>query len=623
MRINHLLPVTFLVCLLTVAPATRAQDVGIAEGHATVQAQSTLVLIDVTATDGKHNPVHQLTPADFTILEDGKPQTLKVFEEHEAGPPAPFPPGPKLVPGTFTNYSPAPPRGALNILLFDKLNTPMNSQTYVRDQVLKYLKQAPPGTRMAIFSLTMNLKMLQGFTSDPELLRSLVAGKKVAADGSPLLNNQMDGDNPGSDDDMQMDAASLAPDAATVMANLQQFEAEQQSYQTQFRLQYTLDALNQLARYLSNLPGRKNLIWFSGSFPINILPDGNLQDPFMVTASAEDEYRQTVDLLSRGQVAVYPIDARGLMVTPMYSASQAGSNIRSPQAFANAQAKFSQKTSSEHDTMEQMAEQTGGKAYVDTNGLAEAVQNAIETGANYYTVAYSPTNQKWNGGFRKIVVKVNQPGVNLTYRRGYYADDPDKPVQNNKAQSAQGQKGQPAAAPYNSLSTAMMHGAPDPTQLVFVTAVRPSADNESAAVTGNQLGKDVHGPFRRYMVVFAIKPSQLNFTTEQDGSHHCGLEFVTFVYDANGDVINEQTNGMVTSIPDSKFADTMKRDFIYRQQISVPVKGEYYFRIGMRDRNSDNVGALEVPVESVPKQQPATAVPASGAATKQTGTKQN
>jgi VWFA-related protein len=615
MRVDRFLPATILVCFPLAAATARAQAAPVqAAGQPVVQAQATLVLVDVTVTDDKHNPVHQLTPADLTIFEDGQPQTLKAFEEHAAGRPAAFPVGPKLAPGAFTNFSAAPPRGALNILLFDKLNTPLTAQGYVRDQVLKYLKEAPSGTRIAIFALTTDLKMLQGFTSDPELLRGMVEGKKNGLSSSPLMNNAVDGDNPG-DDDLAMDAASTQPDAATVMANLQQFEAEQQSFQLRLRQRYTLDALNDLARYMSNLPGRKNLIWFSGSFPINILPDGDLQNPFSIVDSADDEFRQTVDLLSRSQVAVYPVDARGLMVAPMFNASSSGSSFaKNPRAFGNADAKWTQKTAGEHDTMKEMAEETGGRAFVNTNGLTEAVQTAIEAGSNYYTIAYSPTNEKWDGGFRRIQVKVDRPGVTLGYRRGYYADDPNKPVQGLPPQSAQAQNGQPAAPPYSAMRAAMMHGSPDPTQIVFVADVRPTTtDSETVAMQSNQLGKNVQGPFRRYSITFAVNPSQVNFAAGKDGVHHCGLEFVTLVYDANGALVNQQANGIVTSIPDERFADSMKGDFIYRQQISVPVKGEYYFRIGMRDRNTDNVGALEIPIAAVAQLRPAAAAAASPA----------
>ena len=214
----------------------------------------------------------------------------------------------------------------------------MTAQANVRSQMMKYLKEAHPGTRMAIFGLTTRLIMLQGFTSDPELLSDVLNGKKGLPKASVAMTDQVNGDNPGADDpvmDMAQDVADAMgndPDAAQMVANIQQFEAETQSFLLQTRARLTLDAMNQLARYLGALPGRKNLIWFSGSFPINILPDGDLQNPFGVVASSEDEFRETTDLFARSQVAVYPIDARGLMVTPMLNAQNSGSKFaRTPE----------------------------------------------------------------------------------------------------------------------------------------------------------------------------------------------------------------------------------------------------------------------------------------------------
>lgn len=574
----------------------------------TIRTTSDLVVVDVVASDSQQNPVHQLTAADFTVLEDGKPQTVKVFEEHQTQPSAPLPPAPKFDPGIFTNYSVAPVNGALNILLLDKLNTPLDAQTVVRDQVLKYLKDVPPGTRIAIFSLTTSLRLLQGFTTNPEVLRALVAGKKGNQGASPLMNNAAEGDQPGADDTMYdtlADGLGNDPNAAMMLANLQQFEAEQQSFQLQLRTRYTLDALNQLARYLSALPGRKNLIWFSGSFPISILPDSDLQNPFAVVASAADEFRETVDLLARSQVAVYPIDARGLMTAPMLSASQTGSTMnRKPNGFANANTKWFEQTSEEHGTMQQMAEATGGRAFVNTNGLKEAVQKAVESGSNYYTIAYTPTNRKWNGDFRKIQVKLDRPGVTLAYRRGYFADDPNAPERQNQPPSAKSDPGQ-----YSALRAAMLHGGPDPTELIFEASVRPaSTDAEPALVPGNQAGKKVSGPFRRYAVMFAVNPKEVTWTTDPGGAHLCTLEFVTMVYDSDGTQINAQYNGIHAAIPEARFASIQSGALKYMQQISVPAKGEYYLRLGIRDGASDHVGAVELPVAAVAKL-PAAAVP--------------
>jgi VWFA-related protein len=569
-----------------------------------LRANADLVLVDVTVNDAQQNPVHHLLATDFTVLEDGKPQILKVFEEHAAGPPARLSTAPRFRPGMFSNFTPVPETGTLNILLFDKLNTPMNAQSEVRDQVLKYLKEAPPGTRMAIFSLTTELKLLQGFTSNPELLRALVLGKKGNPGASPLMNDAMNGDEPGADDlmmDTITDALGNDPDAATIEANLQQFEAEQQSFQLQLRARYTLDALNQLARYMSNLPGRKNLIWFSGSFPVSILPDPDLQNPFAIVASAEDEFKETVELLSRSQVAVYPIDARGLMTEPMLNANNSGrAYANNPSAYAKNSAKFFQQTSEEHGTMDQMALATGGKSFVNTNDLKAAIEKAVDAGSNYYTLAYTPVNRNWNGAFRKIEVKLDRPGMTLAYRRGYFAEDPLGPSHRNVAESVK-----PDPTQYSAIRAAMMRGGPDPTELIFVADVRPSsADTEPELAQGNQASKKLSGPYRRYSVIFLTNPREVNWTPTPDGAHHCALEFLTFVYDADGKLVNMQTNGISASIAADKFSALLQQNLQYRQQISVPAKGEYYLRIGMRDTGTDRVGALELPVAAVAKLPP-------------------
>jgi VWFA-related protein len=359
-----------------------------------------------------------------------------------------------MPPGFFTNWTPTPPNNAVNILLLDTLNTPLQDQSFVHDQLKQYLKTTKPGARIAIFGLTTRLNLLQGFTSDPELLKTAINQKKLQA--SPLLDDPVGGGNglqPLSD---TVSSFGNASEIADILTNLKQFDAEQQSFQFQLRARYTLDALNQLARYLSGIPGRKNLIWFSGSFPINILPDGDLQDPF------EDEFRDTTNLLTLNQVAVYPVDARGLMVSPIFNAANSGSQYgRDRTAASKEEAKFFQQTAAEHATMLKMAEQTGGKAFINTNGLSQAVASAIDAGSNYYTLAYSPTNTKWNGTFRKIQVNLQQRGYTLSYRRGYYADDPDGPTKHYGATTTT-----PTTKPADPMNAAMMRGGPDPTQII-------------------------------------------------------------------------------------------------------------------------------------------------------------
>jgi VWFA-related protein len=585
------------------APASSKQPI------TTLHTRTDLVVIDVVVTDKGQNPIHDLKQSDFTLLEDGKPQQIKSFEEHHSLPPAEaakLEPMPKLAPGYFTNYSPVPANGAINVLLLDALNTPMKDQSFVRAQLLEYLKNSPKGVRVAIFGLTTHLIMLQGFTSDPEVLKAAVSGK-AGPKGSVLLNDAVSG---GSNVDNSMSEAMQEfggsdPSSAQILANVQQFEAQAASFQLQLRAQYTLDAMNQLARYLVSLPGRKNLIWFSGSFPLNILPDGDLQDPFAAMMSAEDEYRETTNLLARSQVSVYPIDARGLFNNPAFDASQSGRAIaRSPQGAAKAVSQFNDQTNGEHATMFAMAEDTGGRAFVNTNALSVAVGKAIEAGSNYYTLSYSPSDPKWQGQYRKIQVKLPQPGLNLAYRHGYYADDPDTPPKRGQESAAT------APTRSSAINIALMRGAPDPTQITVEGRILPaSTATEETVAPKNEINPDpklkIKGPYKRYVLDLAVDPGNVKFViTPSDGNYHCAIEFVTLIYDHDGNIINTAHEKVTPTLPPAAYASVRKTGASFHQEISVPVKGEYFMRTAVHDLLTDRVGGIEVPIAAVAKLAP-------------------
>ena len=572
----------------------------------TLKATTQLVIVDVTVTDSHRRPVHNLKASDFVVLEDNVSQNIKAFEEHASAkdPTAKPLQLPRMPPGVFTNLSPVPPRETLNVLLLDTLNTPLSDQVFARAQIKQYLKNAPAGTRIAIFGLASRLYLLQGFTSNPDTLRAAVDGKS-SSKASPVLNDAVGGGNGDVPLSQQYDDAFGTlpqPEIAERISQLKQFEAEQQSYELQLRARYTLDSLNQLARYLSGLPGRKNLIWFSGSFPINILPDGDLKNPFAIVASSEDEFRATINLLARSQVAVYPVDARGLMTSPLLSASDSSTSRYArpdPTVFSKDQAKFYDQLAGEHSTMQRMAEQTGGHAFIDRNDLSRAVSNAIDTGSNYYTIAYSPADTKWDGRYRKIQVRMPQNGLTLSYRRGYYADDP---------QSSHRSSASPAAATqpmdtYDPMRAAMMHGAPDPTQIIFQVRVVPaSAATEDTLDPGTAAGPDaskLKPPYRRYNIIFAADPRHIRFTQSAEGNYAAQMQFVTYVYDRDGQLVARAGNEIHTSLSRAEYAALFRGGLHFVQQISVPDKGNYYLRIGVHDMDGDRAGAVEFPVTAV------------------------
>jgi VWFA-related protein len=211
------------------------------------------------------------------------------------------------------------------VLLLDELNTRLEDREFVRLSMLQYVASMPPGTSLAIYALGSRLRLVQNFTSDvAQLTQALQSPKKAK--------------------NIPIEVANVGP-------------------------QITLAAIEQLAQYLGAIPGRKNLIWFAGSFPISFDPGASL---------------------SAARVAVYPVDAEGLHGLPGFDASIGG--MGDGAAIARAlDAKFRNENPTRQGMMKDIATATGGHAFLDTNGFKEAVANIIENGSNYYTIGYQPT----------------------------------------------------------------------------------------------------------------------------------------------------------------------------------------------------------------------------------------
>jgi VWFA-related protein len=599
----------------------QAPDAMAPAGATVLHTGTQLVIVDVTVEDKNGHPIHGLKREDFAVTESQNPQAVPYFEEHtnqtaeQAG--QELPPMP---PGTFTDYTSVPPNGALNILLLDSLNTPTSDQAYVRDQLRQYVRKAKPGTRIAIFGLSRSLFLLQGFSSDQHVLKDAVEHKLIARSSSLLDDPTGSGSAPDAPSDITSSAISSGNDAdmnaslSSVLSAMREFEAQENAFQTQLRIQYTLDAFNLLAHYLSAFPGRKNLIWFSGSFPLDILPDPTLNNGFSVMENNDPEFRETTNLLSRAQVAVYPIDARGLMADPTFSAATGKRDLT-----GKGSAAFSQSQDSEHMTMSQIAEETGGKAFYNTNDLATSVQSAIDSGSNYYTLMYSPRDRDWNGEYRQIRVALNgnlqAAGYHLTYRRGYYADDPNRP--SKSATNATTTAGNIASTSKGDTyaRAAMAHGAPTPEDILFKVRVLPHETSVEQTLAPTNNADPIHPikpPFRLFDVDIAAVADDFKLTLDPDGRHTGAIEFTVLLYDNDGLLLNATGKTVQLDLT----ADTYKRFLTGVKaflQISVPVKGgDDFLRIGIHDIPSHHFGVVEIPIASVARLAP---LPAAAAAT--------
>jgi VWFA-related protein len=575
---------------------------------------SVVLSVVVQGQDGQ--PVRGLKSQNFRVTEGGVAQTIAHMEEHSSQvSPLTAPSFPSLPPGTFTNYTPIAAGETLNILLIDALNTPLKDRSFIRSQLVQYARHADPNTRIAVFGLANRLILLQGFTSGPSALRDVVERKLIARVPStadqPVADQQL-GSNPSTaPSSLASPTVKGSPPAVIVAANLRAFEEELGAMETAFRVQYTLDAFNTLAHYLGVFPGRKNLIWFSGSFPFNIVPNPSLQHPFNVADTDADELRETVKLLTRAQVAVYPVDARSLIAASATKTTP-GSHAHS---LSIDQSKVNQSPTAEHAMMEAIAASTGGRAFYNPESLADAVNSAVAAGSNYYTLTYSPTNPDDDGSYRPIHVDpigvAAEQHLQFSYRRGNYSGDatshPAKESKNSPATAAE----QGRAAAY--VHAAMSRGAPAPEDLLFRVRVLPaSATTETALAPNNQLAPVLpsKGPFRRFDLDFLSLPGELTFAQQPDGRRVAKVEFLAYVFDTEGNLLATAGQGL-TLEPKTNDESKLARSLIrYHLEVSVPDRAETFLRIGMRDVTTNRFGVIEIPTSAVTFLPPATYAPA-------------
>ncbi len=257
--------------------------------------------------------------------------------------------------------------------------------------------------------------------------------------------------------------------------------------------------------------------------------------------------------------------------------------------------------------MQEMADATGGRAFLNTNGLAQAVATAISEGSNFYTLTYTPSDLVRDGKFRKIKVQLAQKGLNLSYRHGYYADDPEKnpPSQEGKPAKAAGitdaaVTGEPTM--FQTLRAAISRGSPTPTEILLKVSVRPvgpPGQTEDNPAPGNVLDGKIHGPFRRYSINYAVSPSDITFLRGSDGIVRAGFELATFVFNPDGVLLNMVNNPIHVAAPLDDIKKAAANGIQYHQEISVPAKGEFFLRIVVHDIPRNRFGAVELATSSV------------------------
>jgi VWFA-related protein len=561
-----------MLCLSGAGLALRGQDSnsagGVAQGaqqgqQPTIKSDVRIVLVDVVVTGAKGQTAGGLKKADFQISEDGKAQAVSFFEEHTDGKVTPVA-LPEMPPNVFTNYPTVKTTDSVNVLLLDSLNTQAIDQTYVRPQMEKYLETAiasPNGSRLAIFTLGQRLEMIRGFTAD--------ASKSLEAMEDPKSHTEAKFEPQLASPARKSAEAGLCRQRSPMgIEACKAYLAQVNVDRATDRIGMTLQAFQALARYLAPIPGRKNIMWVAGSFPVHFFPDtgrrGEFRNPY------PNEVRQTAELLTADQVAVYPISATGVGGESYLQATNGDPDVnRTGKAVEDDEAD----RSFNQIAMEMLARDTGGHAFYNTNGLSEAMERAVELGSHFYSLAYVPSNSKLDGRFRKIDLKVSGGDYKVAYRRGYYAENAKFSVTEAERKKS------------DALMPLMGFGMPDFAQVLYKVKVAPATDASGV--------KELKEPSVSYTLDFAITPTDLHLEVGADGKRRGNIEFMAAAFDADGNAVKMERKKSAIVLEPQMYAEVMRVGLQMHRDIDVP-EDAAFLRTGIMDLETGKMGSLTV-----------------------------
>ncbi len=514
-----------------------------------IRVHTRLIQLNVLVHD-RNGPVVDLAKEDFTVFDRGKQQRIAIFNIYRA--PAGATPIKALPPGVFSNRleeRPDVPR-SVTVLLFDTVNTDFADQSYARNQAVKFLSALRRGDRVALYVLSSRgVRVLHDFTEDASALVDALA--RYAGERSNALRASGGAaplDTPGGG----FGSAVVAVLNAMTRANT----AEMQDHDIATRIRITAEGMRWIAQHLRRVPGRKNLVWVSGSFPFTLGAD-TLR--IYVDADAAEQralqavVKQTILAMNDADIAVYPVDARGLVAMP----GRGPGNTPGPALMQSQRIPTTQGL----DTMQELASDTGGRAFYNTNDIKAAIRKAIDDAAVTYTLGFYSDAEKLDGSFHELKVNVDRKGVDVRHRKGYFAVEEKPPAENDRL------------------------------------AMAGNAATSALDATGVGLTATVERIASSLRVDLNVDMS--NFTLEKQNDRWVGAAEITYFRQAaDGRIVSLTSRSVTFNITEDVYRAKLRDGLPLSETIDV-VPGLTQIRIVAVDQGRGTVGSLTIPVSKL------------------------
>ena len=508
-------------------------------------ASSNLVVVNVAVEDRSGKPIEGLQKEDFTVLEDGKPQAISIFEFQKLTlDPLPLAPppldralfeAPERVPDEPAIRPPEPGKvkyqdRRLLTFFFDFTSMPPADQVRAQQAALKFLSdQMSAADLVSIMTFTSRLKVEQDFTDDREALGEIIRSFRIG-EMSELAEEGATGEEDPEDDTNTL------------------FIADETEFNI-FNTDRKLSALESAVRNLAVLPEKKALVYFSSGVG-------------KTGVENQSQLRATINEAVRSNVSFYPIDVRGLVALPpggdASRAAPRGTAVFSGRAQRDQHARFND----QQETLYSLAADTGGKALLDSNDLTVGIVQAQKDVRSYYILGYYSTNLAQDGRFRRIQVRLAEyPQARLEHRPGYFGPKQYKYFT--------------AADKERQLEDALLAGDP-------VTDLPLALEVDHFRIAGD-----------RYFAPVAVKIPGSQVTLTKRGSNELAeFDFIGQVRDTKRKLVGSVRDTIRVKLNESDAAQLGRRNLHYDTGFTLP-PGEYRIKFLARDNQTGRMGTFD------------------------------
>ena len=515
----------------------------------TFQVQIDYVEVDAIVTDADGNPVRDLGPDDFEVLEDDVLQDVELFSFVDV--PIGSPDQPRrgtapTEPDVRNNYE---FDGRLYVLMLDDLHTSFQRVEIVRAAARAFVENHMAANDLAaVVHLSGLGNNGQSLTTNKRLLIEAI-DKFVGRNLESTTANRIE----------QYSGATARPDNPEFheLQDLLRFERA-------YNAETSMDAVATVAQYVEGVRGlRKALLYFGEGLDYNVLDPFNSREADTVINSVRD----AIAAATRANAAIYTIDARGL------AAEQVPIDLRgrpilerntglSPFDIQNEIFLASQ-------SLQTLSEQTGGYALVNSNDYARAFDRVVRENSAYYLLGYYPTDERQDDRFRTIEVRVTRPGLQVRARRGYVPPDGSVSLPDDDA------LGETSAR----LRNALYSPVPDKGLGMAMSATAFKGEGSNASV----------------LVTVRVDGDRFSFT-ERDGLLTDSLELSVMAIDPSGDVPQGTRQALDMALRPETAEIVQAAGFRLQGRLSLE-PGRYQLRAGVLTGGTDSVGTVHADLE--------------------------